>query len=45
MQSNHWKKLITAFIAIVGIVIGWVVVEQQSASSDPTYTFETNNKF
>ena len=41
MQSNHWKKLITAFIAIVGIVIGWVVVEQQPASADPTYTFAT----
>ena len=45
MQSNHWKKLITAFIAIVGIVIGWVVVEQQPASADPTYTFATNNTF
>ena len=41
MQSNHWKKLITAFIAIVGIVIGRVVVEQQPPSADPTYTFAT----
>ena len=46
MQSNHWTKFITACIAVLGIVIGWQLVEPQQASADePTYTFATNNTF
>ncbi|WP_076460460.1 ABC transporter substrate-binding protein/permease [Limosilactobacillus caccae] len=47
MQRNNWKKLIAAFVAILGIVVGWQVVEPQrvSAADEPTYTFATNNTF
>lgn len=46
MQRNNWKKLIAAFVAILGIVIGWQMVEPQQVSADePTYTFATNNTF
>ena len=46
MHSNHWTKFITACIAVLGIVIGWQLVEPQQASADePTYTFATNNTF
>lgn len=46
MQRNNWKKLIVAFVAILGIVVGWQMVEPQQVSADePTYTFATNNTF
>lgn len=45
MLNKRWKTLLTACVATIGIVIGWLLVEPQTASADPTYTFATNNTF
>lgn len=46
MQSSKWKKIIVTVVAVLGIVVGWQMVEPQPVSADePTYTFATNNTF
>lgn len=45
MQKKGWKKWIATCLAVVGIAVGWMLVEPQSASAEPTYTIATNNTF
>lgn len=45
MLSKRWKTLLTACVAIMGIVSGGLLAEQQVAVADPIYTFATNNTF
>ncbi|MCH3921780.1 ABC transporter substrate-binding protein/permease [Limosilactobacillus sp.] len=45
MRKKSWKKFIASLIAVVAIVVGWLIVEPQSASADQTYTFATNGTF
>ena len=46
MRKIGWKKILATFIAVLGIAVGWSLVEPQSVSAaEPTYTFATNNTF
>lgn len=46
MRKTGLKKWLTAIVAVVGIAVGWLLVEPQSVSAaEPTYTFATNNTF
>ena len=46
MRKIGWRKILATFIAVLGIALGWSLVEPQSVSAaEPTYTFATNNTF
>lgn len=46
MRRTVFRKWITALVAVIGIAVGWMLVEPQSVSAaEPTYTFATNNTF
>ena len=46
MRRTVLRKWLTAVVAVVGIAVGWLLVEPQSVSAaEPTYTFATNNTF
>ncbi|MDO4903187.1 MAG: ABC transporter substrate-binding protein/permease [Limosilactobacillus sp.] len=45
MQSKRWKTLVTTCVAIIGILVGWLMVTPQRASADRTYTIATNFTF
>ena len=46
MHSSKIKNMIITIVAVLGIVVGWQMVEpQQVSAAEPTYTFATNNTF
>ncbi|MEY8441895.1 ABC transporter substrate-binding protein/permease [Lactobacillaceae bacterium 24-114] len=46
MRKSYWKKIVTAGIAVIGIIIGWQLVQStQASAAEKTYTIATNNTF